>query len=253
LLHNQINTALDSLEAIAPTPQWLKRIRSLMDLTSLNSADTVESIATLCEKAVTANGHVAAVCVYPEFVAEVAATLKGTPVKVATVANFPLGTDYMQDVLVSISNAIALGANEIDVVFPYERYLGGERALIKDFVRDCKKACGSVTLKVILETGILHKPSLIADASKAVIEAGADFIKTSTGKAEEGATLVAAAAILCTIKEMQMPVGLKVSGGIREVKDALEYIDLANKIMGYQWVSPERFRIGASQLIDRLA
>ncbi|MDR3478095.1 MAG: deoxyribose-phosphate aldolase [Gammaproteobacteria bacterium] len=241
------------MEAIAPTPQWLKRILSLMDLTSLNSSDTKESIAALCQKAVTPNGHVAAVCCYPEFVSEAAAALKGTPVKIATVANFPLGTDYMQDVLANIRDAIALGANEVDVVFPYERYLGGERALAKDLVRECKKVCGKdVILKVILETGVLNKPSLIADASKAVIEAGADFIKTSTGKAEVGATLMAAAVILLTIKEMEMPVGLKVAGGIREVEDALEYIDLANKIMGSAWVTPQRFRIGASQLIERL-
>ena len=244
---------LDSLEVIAPTAQWRRRILSFMDLTSLDSSDTPELIQALCQKAVTPQGEVAAVCVYPEFVATAYHALKNTDVHIATVANFPLGNDNLQDVLLSIRDAIKQGADEIDVVFPYDHYLEGERGLAREFVKECKKVCGqSVSLKVILETGLIHKPTLIADAAKLAIEGGADYIKTSTGKAETGATLEAAAAILLTIKQLNASAGLKISGGIRDVEQVLAYIDLINKVMGPAWLTPDHFRIGASKLIDKL-
>lgn len=252
MLHD-LAQLLETSHTLSPTAHWLERIVTMLDLTSLNAADSKEDIKTLCEKAVTPLGHVAAVCVYPEFVGTAVSALEGTNVNVATVANFPLGTDDMQDVLRSIQASVVLGANEMDVVFPYEFYLAGERSLAREFVRECKKACGhNVLLKVILETGILKKPIIIADATRVVVEGGADFVKTSTGKYEVGATKEAAAVILLTLKEMKENVGLKVAGGVREVGDAMGYIALANEIMGPAWITPQHFRIGASQLIDKL-
>jgi deoxyribose-phosphate aldolase len=135
--------------------------------------------------------------------------------------------------------------------------LAGERHYAKDYIETCKAACGeTITLKVILETGALNDPALIADACFDVFSVGADFVKTSTGKISEGATLEAAATMLLVIKHMQPQVkhtlGLKVSGGIREVQQAAQYVELADAILGRDWVTPQTFRIGASKLIDAL-
>lgn len=248
-----LQNTIATLPILLPNVALKRQIMTLLDLTSLNESDTADTIATVCKKAISEEGHVAAVCFYPEFVAQAKQALANSGVKIATVANFPDGIENMQNVLNSIVASIQQGADEIDVVFPYHHYLDGERSLAKDFVRACRKACGkNVILKVILETGAIHKPLLIADATKAAIEAGADFIKTSTGKIPEGATLIAAAVILWTIRNLEAPVGLKVSGGVRTVAQAAEYISLANQLMGIGWVSPRTFRIGASQLRDLL-
>lgn len=228
---------------------------TLMDLTSLNESDTEASIAALCQKAATPFGHVAAVCVFPPFVKQVAAALNGSAVKVATVANFPRGTGAIDDVISSISKSIRDGAQEIDVVFPYERYLAGDVEYSVDFIKKCKAACGErILLKVILETGAFPDTQMIAAASRDVLLAGADFLKTSTGKMATGATPQAATAMLMAIKEMSAElnrvVGFKVSGGVRTISQASEYIDIATQIMGPDWVTSRTFRLGASQLLD---
>ncbi len=244
-----------------PTPEssaaLAARLIPLIDLTALNDTDTESSVAALCEKAVTPLGNVAAVCVYPQFVPLVSAQLAGGPIKIATVVNFPEGQQSLTDVLVDISRALADGANEIDIVIPYHRYLAGERHYLHDFVAAARAACGlDASLKVILETGALLDPAIIADASYDVLGAGADFIKTSTGKLSPGATLDAATTMLLVIKhassQLKHPVGIKVSGGIREWQQAANYIALADAIMGEDWVRPATFRIGASQLLDNL-
>jgi deoxyribose-phosphate aldolase len=222
-----------------------------MDLTSLNEADDSTTISVLCRKAVKSDTHVAAVCVYPAFVKQAANALRETSVKVATVVNFPYGNDPLDSVIQSIQSALNDGAEEIDMVFPYSRYLQGEESYVLNYLRTCKSICGDVILKVILETGALKEEKMIAKASELAIEAGADFLKTSTGKISVGATLEAAAVMLQRIKQSShRSVGLKVSGGIRTIPDALEYIALAEKIMGIPWVNPLHFRIGASQLLD---
>lgn len=232
-----------------------KQILALIDLTSLGETDTPAIITALCNKAVTAKGYVAAVCVYPQFIQQAAIQLSGSLVKIAAVANFPHGQDSLPIVLASIKQSIQNGAHEIDVVFPYENYLAGKQSEAKDFIQQCKFQCGkNVLLKVILETGALKEPDIIASASRDAIEAGADFIKTATGKIKIGATLEAAEVMLQVIKEMQpkvdRPLGFKASGGVRDLATAVGYLNLASKIMGANWVSPNTFRFGASQLLD---
>ena len=234
-----------------------RQILSLMDLTSLNDADTAVTIAALCQRAITPIGHVAAVCIAPRHVRQAADLLAGTPVKVATVANFPQGDSELDEVLSSIQESIEAGAQEIDVVFPYRDYLARRVDVARNFILRCKQVCGeAVLLKVILETGELKDPQIIADASRDALIAGADFLKTSTGKTEIGATLPAATVIMMEIKEMtdklNRPFGMKVAGGVRTIEQAVEYIALASKIMGPDWVQPKTFRIGASQLLDAL-
>lgn len=251
-----IREYVDALEPVTPSVQLHERLIRFIDLTSLNSTDTEASIASFCEKAQTPYGSVAAVCVYPQFVRLAAAQFAGTPIKTATVVNFPDGVSPLETVLIEMGRALQDGAQEIDVVFPYHRYLAGERQYVSSFISACKAACGNNVLKVILETGVLVDPVIIADASLDVITSGADFIKTSTGKVAEGATLEAAATMLLVIRhaepQLKRHVGIKISGGIREIQQAAQYLELADRIMGRDWASPETFRIGASKLVDEL-
>ena len=160
-----------------------KLIFSLLDLTNLNETDTEDNIKLLCSQASGPLGHVAAICIYPQFVALAKKNIKNSAVKIATVSNFPKGNKTLTMVLQEIKQAIADGANEIDVVIPYQDYLAGKISEVKDFITACKIACGkNILLKVILESGILQKPEIITQVSRDVILSGADFIKTSTGK-----------------------------------------------------------------------
>lgn len=246
-----------------------QQILSLIDLTSLNDTDTEESISFLCERAYQKYGHVAGVCVFPRFVAHAVECLRrlasnrddGMPtftgiqpdVRIVTVANFPDGNGSLVDTLLSIKQSIAAGANEIDVVFPYQKYLSGQTTDAIDFIRQCKAICGEkVLLKVILETGAIPSILQLKQICHDVIIAGADFLKTSTGKISVGATLEAAQVMLLVIKESNRPVGFKASGGIRELEQALHYIQLAQDIMGASWVNPTTFRLGTSQLVTVL-
>lgn len=252
-----IKEQIATLKPVRKSQEVVQRIFPLLDLTSLNDNDTEASIATFIQKALSSYGHVAAVCVYPQFIRLVADQFAGSKVKAATVANFPEGSSSLETVLLEIGSALEDGAQEIDVVFPYERYLAGERQYAQTFVSECKAACGhDVKLKVILETGALQDPAIIADAAYDAIAAGADFLKTSTGKMSEGATLEAAATLLLVIRharsQISRPIGFKASGGIRSVDQAAQYVELADNIMGHDWVTPETFRIGASKLVDEL-
>jgi deoxyribose-phosphate aldolase len=235
----------------------LRRIYSLVDLTSLNDTDTQASITALFSKAQCQLGHVAAVCIYPRFISLSTTHFVRTPVKTATVVNFPEGSASLESVLEEIHECLQLGADEIDVVFPYARYLAGEQHYAHQFVAACKAACGNTAiLKVILETGALNDVAIIADAAYTALAAGADFIKTSTGKISEGATLEAAATMLLVIKhtepQVQHRLGFKAAGGIRTIQQAAQYIELADRIMGKDWATPATFRIGASQLVNEL-
>ena len=253
-------TVQSYIQALKPIPlnqAVMRRLFSLIDLTSLHSNDTEASIADLCKKAETALGHVAAVCVFPTFVSIVANQFADTSIKTATVVNFPQGNDTLDAVLVEMNTALQNGAQEIDMVLPYSRYLAGEREAVRTFVTACKAACGEkVLLKVILETGALPNLTTIANASEDALLAGADFIKTSTGKITKGANLEAVATMLLVVKRMtpqlNRTVGVKASGGISHVQQAVQYIALADHIMGNHWVSPATFRIGASKLVDEI-
>jgi deoxyribose-phosphate aldolase len=232
-----------------------EQIYSCIDLTSLNDSDTESTVMELCKKASHNASHVAAVCIYPKFVSWIKKNIPNRQFKIATVANFPEGTDPIEKVLDSIQQSIADGADEIDVVFPYQQYLKGDHAAARKFVAECKKICGDkILLKVILETGALQEPAIITAAAEDALKSGADFIKTSTGKIKTGATLEAATCMLKVLRELRpllnREIGFKASGGIRTLEQAVQYVELAESIMGKGWVKPETFRIGASQLVD---
>lgn len=231
------------------------RALQLMDLTSLQATDTDESIIALCKKAATQFGTTAAVCVFPEFVATAKAQLakQGTPeVQVATVVNFPHGEDSLETVLAQTQAALEAGADEIDLVLDYRAVRAGDVVKSAELVSECKALCGERKLKVIIESGELKTAELIARASEIAIVAGADFIKTSTGKVAVNATLEAAEIMLNTIKRLdaQTQVGFKAAGGVTTCADAKQYIELAQQILGDNWVAPSHFRFGASGLLQ---
>lgn len=230
------------------------QILSLLDLTSLNEDDTPAVIDALCSNATQSIGKVAAVCVYPSFVAQSRARLPASSgINVATVVNFPSGNEPLADVLAQTQQALADGANEIDLVFPYQALQQGNteagEAMCSQIATLVHQHSGS--LKVILETGALS-PEHIAQAAQIAIAAGADFLKTSTGKIAHGASLEASAILLDQIAQAKQPVGLKISGGVRDIATAQAYIAQAATKMGADWVQPENFRIGASSLLKEL-
>lgn len=229
---------------------------ALLDLTSLNDDDSDARIIDLCQRALTPVGPVAAVCVYPRFVALARRTLDalgGQTVAVATVTNFPAGNAALDEVLEQTRQALADGADEIDVVYPYRALLAGDADRGFALVRACKALCADrALLKVILETGELADPALIRQASLDAIEAGADFIKTSTGKVAVNATAEAARIMLECIASSGVNVGLKPAGGLKTLDDARVYLELAEAINGGQWISPRHLRFGASSLLGDL-
>ncbi|MGE4534462.1 deoxyribose-phosphate aldolase [Halomonas sp.] len=229
---------------------------ALMDLTSLNDDDSDRSIESLCRRARTPAGTPAAVCVYPAFVTTARRTLKALDlegkVRIATVTNFPHGGDDIMAAARESREAVAAGANEVDVVFPYRALLAGDEETGRELVACCHQACGDATLKVILETGELKDPALIRRAAELAIEGGADFLKTSTGKVAVNATLEAAEILLEAIRASGRDVGFKAAGGVRTTEDAQAYLALAERVMGASWITPEHFRFGASGLLDDL-
>ncbi len=238
-----------------------RRAISLMDLTSLNDNDTSQTIAELCQRARTPAGPVAAVCVYPRFVAQAVAALADSGIKVATVVNFPAGDSSIESTRIDTQLALESGADEIDVVLPYQAYLDGRPqqaiAMLEAVCALCHEPARERALvKVILETGCLKDPAIILAASFDAISAGVDFLKTSTGKVETNATPEACVAMLAAIKENRElcgpTVGLKVSGGLRDTQDAARYLALADAVMGEHWATPATFRFGASSLLDSL-
>ena len=232
-----------------------KEAIGLMDLTTLNDNDTDAKVITLCTQAHSPAGDTAAVCIYPRFIPVARKTLQAqntAQIKIATVTNFPHGNDDIAIALSETKAAIAYGADEVDVVFPYKALIEGNETVGYDLVKACKKACGDTTLKVIIESGELHTPERIRKASEIAIDAGADFIKTSTGKVAVNATLEAAEVMLNVIKEKNQKVGFKAAGGVKDAQTAKAYLDLAREILGDDWVSPAHFRFGASSLLNNL-
>ncbi|GAJ94369.1 deoxyribose-phosphate aldolase [Agrobacterium sp. SHOUNA12C] len=225
---------------------------SLLDLTNLKDDCTPAQIETLCARAQSPYGNTAAVCIWPRFVAQARGIL-GTDhaVKIATVVNFPAGDMEVADVAAEAREAIADGADEIDLVIPYQALLAGNEQAVTDMVAAVKAECtGPVIMKTILETGELKDVALIQRASELAIEAGSDFIKTSTGKVTVNATLEAADIMLRAIRDSGRKVGFKPAGGIGSVADAALYLSLAETIMAPDWAMPSTFRFGASSLLD---
>lgn len=225
------------------------RLLPLLDLTSLAEDDTPAQIRALCASAHTAHGRPAALCVYPEHVTTVREALAGTAVKVATVVNFPDGSDDAARIARETRRAIAAGAHEIDMVLPWRALLARDVARARYCVDACREACGAdVALKLIIETGALADAARIREACELGLDAGVDFLKTSTGKVPVNATLDAAAVMLDAIAARGGGCGFKAAGGIRSLADAAAYVQLAESRLGADWVTPARFRIGASGL-----
>ena len=232
-----------------------KEAIGLMDLTTLNDDDTEQKVIDLCHQAKSMAGDTAAVCIYPQFIAIARKTLHAQDrnnIQIATVTNFPHGNADLKRAVFETENAIALGADEVDVVFPYKALIEGDETIGYELVKACKAACGNILLKVIIESGELKTPELISRASEISIYAGADFIKTSTGKVAVNATLEAARIMLQVIKDKNPKVGFKAAGGVKDAKTAKAYLDLAREILGEDWVSAQHFRFGASSLLNNL-
>jgi len=228
------------------------RALALLDLTSLNDGDDEAAIAALCSRAVTPHGPVAAVCVWPRFVAQSVAALTGTGVRVAAVANFPDGAADVEKAVADSAAILAAGGDEVDVVFPYRTLMSGDEAAGAELVQACKLVCGpAARLKVIIESGELKDPALIRRASEIALAAGADFIKTSTGKVPVNATLETAEIMLTVLKQHGSG-GFKAAGGIRDTATAGAYLAVADRIMGQDWATPETFRFGASGVLSDL-
>jgi deoxyribose-phosphate aldolase len=227
------------------------RLLASVDLASLGEDDAPEKIRGLCARAVAERVRPAAVCVYPEHIATARAALNrdgASGIRVAAVANFPDGANDAARALRETRRALAAGADEIDLVFPWRAWTGGDRDGGPLMVERCKEACGHRTLKAIIESGELGDPLLVREVSLAAIDAGADFVKTSTGRSRVGATIEAAAAILECLRERGRG-GIKASGGIRTLADARGYLELADRVCGAGWATPATFRIGTSALL----
>ncbi len=241
----------------------LIHIFSLIDLTSLNSSDSISKITTLVEKV---NGlhekfpdlqNVAAICVYPNFVPIIKKTLRVKKVKIASVAaSFPSSQTFLEIKLAEVKKVVEEGADEVDIVISLGEFMDGNYDLVKEELRTIKEIAGKSLLKVILETGGIEDLSLIKTASFLAMEAGADFIKTSTGKLEKGASPGAVWVMCEAIKEYSQKsgraVGIKPAGGISDINTAIIYYLIVNEILGNDWLKPERFRFGASKLANLL-
>ncbi len=234
-----------------------------MDLTTLEGKDSQGRVRSLCAKAIRPAAHlpeipsVAAVCVYPSLVAVAKEALQGSGVKVASVATaFPSGLSSLEVRLADTQAAIEAGADEIDMVIDRGAFLSGREREVFEEIVAVKRLCGDLHLKVILETGELGSYDAVRGASDLALEAGADIIKTSTGKVGTNATFPVALAMCEAIRDYCRSTGrragLKVAGGVRTTKQALTYLVIVKETLGSDWLTPDLFRIGASSLLDDL-
>jgi deoxyribose-phosphate aldolase len=233
---------------------------SMIDLTTLEGQDTPGKVRALCAKARQPGDGappVAAVCVYPDLVPVAAAALAGTGIHVASVATaFPSGRAALDVKLADVKSAVAAGADEVDMVIDRGAFLAGRYQEVFDEITAVRGACGDAHLKVILETGELATLDSVRRASWLAMLAGADFIKTSTGKVAPAATLPVTLVMLEAVRDFLAfsgrRVGVKAAGGIRTAKDAIRYLVLVNETAGQAWLEPRFFRIGASSLLNDL-
>jgi deoxyribose-phosphate aldolase len=238
----------------------LELIVRTIDLTTLEGQDTPGRVRALCQKALRPHARldvppVAAVCVYPALVEVARRELAGTPVKVAAVATaFPSGQSFLATKLDETRRAVEAGADEVDMVILRGALLAGEHARVFDEIAAVKQASGAAQLKVILETGELETLDLVRRASRIAIDAGADFVKTSTGKVPRAASLPVVLVMLEAVRDELLrtgrAVGVKAAGGIRGAKQAWQYLCMVKETVGDAWLGPERFRFGASSLLN---
>jgi deoxyribose-phosphate aldolase len=245
----------------AAKEQGLRMALSMIDLTTLEGKDTEGKVRQMCYKAAHLHDQlpglptVAAVCVYPNHVATAVAALKGTGIKVASVATaFPSGNSSREIKLSDTKIAVDAGADEVDMVISRGRFLQGDHGFVFDEIAAIKEACGKARLKVILETGELCTLDNVRQASFIAMEAGADFIKTSTGKISPAATMPVTLVMLEAIRDFYYEtgkmVGMKPAGGISKSKLALHYLVMLNETLGDAWLTNEWFRFGASSLAN---
>lgn len=243
-----------------PSANDARRVISLIDLTDLNDEHAPDGLPSLVDRAL--EHGVPAVCVWPEFVGVVAGALgeqtdRGSCL-IATVVNFPGGDGTIADVSTMTVDALDAGADEIDLVLPYRRFAEGDEAAAREMIEAIASLVHARTgrvgrrgeLKVILETGELVDDDLITRASALAIESGADFIKSSTGKTDVSATLGALSCMIDAVEKADRTIGLKPSGGIRTVAEAMEYLEVVDRRLGPEWATPATFRFGASSLLD---
>jgi deoxyribose-phosphate aldolase len=233
----------------------------MMDLTTLEGRDTPGKIRALCAKAIHPQPgdpsipSVAAVCLYPALIPEAKDALRGSSVKVASVATgFPSGQTFRDIKVAEVKAAVAAGADEVDMVIDRGAFLSGDYSTVFDEIVEIKDACGEAHLKVILETGELGTFDQVRRASILAMAAGADFIKTSTGKIQPAATLPVTLVMLEAIRDFEKAtgraVGMKPAGGIRTAKEAVQYLVVLYETLGPRWMTPDRFRFGASTLLN---
>jgi deoxyribose-phosphate aldolase len=233
----------------------------MMDLTTLEGKDTPGKVRALGQKGMRPKPgdpsipHVAAICIYPTFVAEAREALRGSGVKVASVATaFPSGQSFLDIKLAETRAAVAAGADEIDMVIDRGAFHAGDYQSVFEEIVAIKEACGEAHLKVILETGELGTFDNVRRASVLAMAAGADFIKTSTGKITPAATLPVTLVMLEAIRDFERvtgkQIGMKPAGGIRTAKEAIQYLVVLYETLGPRWMTPDWFRFGASSLLN---
>ena len=233
----------------------------MMDLTTLEGADTPGKVRAMCTKAMYPDPgdpsvpHVAAVCVYPSLVPVARRALRGSVVKIASVATaFPSGQAPLDVKLADVRAAVDAGADEVDMVIDRGAFLSGRFGQVVEEVVAVKDACGAAHLKVILETGELGTYDAVRRASLLAIAGGADFIKTSTGKVSPAATLPVTLCMLEVIRDVHdetgLVIGMKPAGGIRTAKQAVQYLCVLHETLGVEWMTPDLFRFGASSLLN---
>ena len=262
----EVEKQLDQIRSVVPSTDdkdILKKIFSLIDLTTLSERDNIDNVSQMCERvnmltdAYPSMPGVAAICVYPEMVSVVKEKLDNPLVSIASVGGgFPASQTFTNIKVMEIEQAIAQGAEEIDIVLPVGKFLRNELEYVEYEIHVIKERIGSVHLKVILETGSLQDYSLIRKASLLAIKAGANFIKTSTGKVSPGATPEAMVIMCNAISDYYnrtgKKVGIKPAGGISDSSTAMLYYAIVKEILGEDWLNSERFRIGASRLANNL-
>lgn len=261
IVGKHVQSILEHHEKENFTPEVLKQIHGFIDLTSLTSIDTKESIWKLVDRINDFEGtrpdvpNVAAICTYPLFVETVKQALTAQNVKIASVAGgFPSSQTFMEVKIAETAMAVMSGADEIDVVMNLGYFMEENYEDLTEEIQELKESCREGKLKVILETGALATPENIWKASILALYSGADFIKTSTGKGYPGATLEAVYTMCKVIKKYHSitgnQAGIKVSGGVRTAEEAVKYYTIVKEVLGNDWLNSNLFRIGASSLVE---
>lgn len=265
-LFGNIDKGLASATAVVTsvkTEEKTSRLLSCLDLTTLNSNDNNKNVSALAEKVrgfrhiFPSLPNVAALCVWPNYASVVNGIIAGTGVKTAVVsAAFPSSQTYREIKVIETSMAVEQGCDEIDIVMPLGYFMEGRYDMVASEIRELRDAAGNAVMKVIIESGLFSSPADIYAASIIAMDAGADFIKTSTGKSTISATPEAAwvmcRAIETFYRETGIKVGFKAAGGIATVEDALLYYQIVSMILGEEWLTPDLFRIGASRLANNI-